>query len=418
MAENQTVYHMYRYRLKDFRIICPDADVAFNAGYDQVQSIVIDKDYDALMLPMFMVEVSIPNYVHRALKADKTTSSYVVLDFQMGSAEESLKLEDTKTANFKSYIKGNYTILLTDSTPDVLDRQVEKHEKTSEVYGKGAEHGDMVVTKMLLYNQSHWTKMVSFCNAIISSCTLIDAIAYVLNTCGLNNVIISPPSNFKTYKEFCITPISPMEQLDRICNEYGFHTNGTVVFFDFKYIYIVEKSPACKAWYTNEYTTTYLTSQSAKSLNSTQSAGCASNSITKTSMINIIGNSIEIKSLSEANDRIFGNNFLVINTASGGVEAVSAGTTPSPTSRVVMINKGDNTAAAVKREMTESNNIIKLGFSHIDLNMLTPNKGFVVSFDDSKLSKYNGKVRICRYSCIFQKEGAYFTPQVIAEFRG
>ena len=53
----------------------------------------------------------------------------------------------------------------------------------------------------------------------------------------------------------------------------------------------------------------------------------------------------------------------------------------------------------------------------VDLEMLTPNKEFFVSFLDSKLSKYSGTYRIERYMAIFGKsDGEWYTATITSRF--
>lgn len=408
---------LYKYRVDSFIVQVDGLSNAFPASYDQIESIIIEKDYENLMLPLFLVELWVPNYVYRAMtKQDAHT--YVTVDMKMGSADEGLKLEEINKATFKSFIKDKFYALITNKSPQVLDTYVEKHEQTTDVYGVGAEYRDMVMVKMLLYKYSHWKSLSKVVNNVITSCTLIDALLYVINVSGLSNVLLSPPNNSKTYKEFIITPISPMEQIDRICNEYGFHNSGTVVFFDFDYIYIVNKSPECTAYVPNEYKTTYLMSNSVNNVSSTMTGGCVADANTKSYALNIIGETINIEDLTEANNQIYGNNFTIIDTKSGSVKNVRSNTGASSVGQVVMINKGDDTSDAAKSRISEAKTIMRLGFSHIDLNMLAVNKCFITSFQDSRFAKYNKKVRLCKMTCMFSKEGGYFTPLVTCEFRG
>ena len=50
--------------------------------------------------------------------------------------------------------------------------------------------------------------------------------------------------------------------------------------------------------------------------------------------------------------------------------------------------------------------------------MLAPNKEFILSLEDIKFAKYNGKFRLSRMVAVFENEGIYWVPHVTAEFKG
>ena len=95
----------------------------------------------------------------------------------------------------------------------------------------------------------------------------------------------------------------------------------------------------------------------------------------------------------------------------------SIGSLSNPT-RVLVTTKGDDTSGAIKQQMYETSKIISASFSYVNLDALNPNKEFIFSTDDTKFIKYAGRYRITKNTAILQKEGEYFVPHVVAEFRG
>lgn len=411
---------MVKYKIKDFKISCPGLKEPYIVESSFIQNIILEKDFDNFFFPFFHFQISIPAFVLRAMrKANQDVRVY--LDFQKGKFQEVENAGDQKPS-FSSYISGNYYLYFDDTSPDMNEREIEEHERTTEVNNKGMEWGDLNTIKVLLYREDYLFKSKTIINEIFTSTTLVDALTYTLNKAGLSGVLISPPSNYKSYKEFVLTPITAMEQMDRICNEFGLHANGSQIFFDFKCIYILDKNTKCDAFVPNEYKTTYLASLTQSGEETKNSRGCYSNGQEKYNFLNIAPDSIDIRSLAGLSDQVYGNNFAIIDTASGKVTNVNSGAAASKSSiggatKYMITNKGDNTANAIKQQRKESSKVATLGFTFIDFDMLAPNKEFVLMLEDPRYSKYNGKYRLTKYTAIFDSEGEYYSPQVTAEFK-
>ena len=410
-----------KYKMNRMSLSVPSLGQPYEINRNHISTIVIDKDYDNFMFPFFEIDVVVPNYVYRAMKK-KNQELKAFIDLQYGQFSE-ISYTDNDIPAFSSYVTDNFYIFMEEMTPEVSENIIEEKEKEDETFGKGMNLGDATMVKLLLYREDYLFKSKTLVNAILTSATLIDSLTFVLNKAGLNNVLVTPPNNYKTYQEFVITPVSAMEQIDRICNEFGMHTNGTLIFFDFKALYIIDKNPKCTAFVQNEAKTTYLMSCPSKSQGSTMAKGWYYNPIEKYSLLNLDPSTLQIKDFSGVNDQIYGNDFINIDINTGDVKSVESGATKSSASlsgptRVVVTTKGSDTSGSIKRQMSESSKILSMGFSYINLNALNPNKEFVFSIDDTRFSKYAGKYRITKKTVVMQKEGEYFAPHVIAEFRG
>jgi len=404
--------------MKSFKIIVPNMD-PFELDEQYIMSITMEKDYDNYYFPFFQVEVGLPNYLFRAMKKDNLNIKAHV-QFQGGKFSEIIP--DETGVNFNDYINGSFLVFLEDMSPEPLESTIEKHEKDSGTFKKGYGYGEMTVVKLLLYREDYLFKSKKVLNAVLSSPTLPDALTYVLNQAGLSNVLVSPPDSYKVYREFVITPISAMEQLERICNEYGLHANGTTIFFDFVYMYLLNRTSHSNAYMPNEISTIYLGSLMRSGPESIMGKGCFKKA-GEYCFLNIDPDSIEIKEKSALNEQVFGNDFISIDTASGTVKTVNSGAAnsasrPSMISRTVISNKGAETSGAIKKSLQEASKIAILGFSFIDLWMLAPNKEFILSLEDVKFAKYNGKFRLSKMVAIFENEGIYWVPHVTAEFKG
>lgn len=405
---------LVRYRMDRLLITCNGVK-EYLVQESNISNLIIQKDYDNAFFPLFTMSVAVPGWVARAMRKSSGEIK-VYVDLKAGRYKNSA-LELSEKPIFTSYINGSFYGIIDDATPDStedIQNLVESQSKN-----KGEDYGDLQAVKILLYNETYLNGTRVINNAVLSGCTLLDAAVFVLNKSGIGNVLVDPPSNNSRYSQFFITPISTDEQLDRICNDYAMHSGGTVVFFDLDKVYLLNKVPGCYAYTPNEYKTVYLASFMKSGVDTTAASGCYTNSKEKYHLINISTAGMSSKSNTDLNDKLFGNNFKIIDSKTGNVTSASGGASKiSGTTQYLISNGGGDTTNAVKQMLKESNKMVNIPFSYVDLSMLTPNKEFIISLDSATFSKYNGKVRLSGFTCIFEKEGSLYNPNVIATFKG
>lgn len=417
MNINDVVISMTRYKIERLLLSCTGT-TNFQIQTTNISNIILQKEYNDKYFPLFTITLKVPNWL--AINMRKSTGNIkVYMEMKAGKFKNSA-LDIEETPSFTNFINDTFYGIIDDATPDLTEETQISIAKENESYNQGQAFGDMVELKMLLYKESYLNGSRVISNAILSNCTLLDAAVFVLNKASLSKVLVSPPTNNKRYSQFCITPISAVDQLDRICNQYTMHKSGTVIFFDLDKIYLIDKQPICNAYVPNEYKLVYLSSLNKATGNSSQNyRGCYSNSKEKYHLLAVDTDSIQSVSNTDLNDKIFGNNFKIIDTKSGSITSGNGGSSKiSGTSQYLISNTGGDTTSIISSALTEEKKVFTIAMSYVNLSMLTPNKQFIVSFDSAALAKYNGKVRITSYTCSFESEGEYFVPNVVAEFKG
>lgn len=408
-----------RYRIDDFILIVPGYN-DFPIRPEFVVSIILEKDFEKYTFPFFQIEVTIPGYLYRGIKKNPLDVR-VQLNMKKGQYfEKNIPADDTTM--YTNFINGRFYALTEETTPDLHEDILDEQTKNNKTYDQGYNYADMATIPLLLYEEKYLEKSKTIVNKILTSSTLTDAIALVCNKAGLSNVLMSPPNNNRAYKELSITPIPASKQLKRLCNEYGLHKSGSIVFFDLDKMYILDKTPKCTAFEKNEFKTTYICQFIHSGPDSLMADGCFSNPKEKYNLVNAHMNGIHFKDLSAINEQEYGNNFITIDSTTGAVTRSST-TDPdvknggSPT-RVVMTNMGDSTSEALASALNECAYVMTAGFNYVDLDMFRPNKNFVLSLEEPSLQKYNREYRICKMTCTFENEGELWCPHVVTEFRG
>lgn len=409
-----------RYRIDDFMLMVPGFD-DFPIEQKFISSIILEKDYDDYHFPFFQLEIGIPGYLYRAMKK-QPHENRVHLNMKKGQYfEKDLKSPDTTM--YLPFIDARFYVFFEDITPDSRESDLDKIDKDAGTYNKGYIYGDLSEIRILLYEEKAMTASRQIVNKILTSSNLLNAITLVCNKSGLGQVLMSIPQNNKSYSELCITPIPAIDQIERLCNGYGFHKKGSIVFIDFNKFYIIDKAVECTAYEKNEYKTTYICQFIHSGPESMIADGCYSNTKEKYNLLNMHEESFSVEDLSAINAQQFGNSFTIIDTKTGNVTSKNVDNPDTKdgsgaSTRVLVMNQGDSTGDALSWSLNEATYSITCGFLYGDIDMLAPNKEFIMSLEEPSLQKYNKKYRVKKVSCIFVNEGPVWCPQIVAEFRG
>jgi hypothetical protein len=162
---------------------------------------------------------------------------------------------------------------------------------------------------------------------------------------------------------------------------------------------------------------THLVSCPLTSDGSTAISGCYKNPVERYNLININSKSITCKKLNEINDNTFGNNFVTINPNTGNVATTKTDSSKA-IKKVFIQNSGDDTTSSLKNQLTENTRVLTCGFSSVDLDMLSPNKQFMLTIENSENKKYNGNYRLTRTVATFVKEGSFYNPVITCSLKG
>ena len=398
---------LYKYKFSNFSLsIGDDKPTVHEVEHDLIVRLIIAEDYDTYFFPYIEVTISVPNNIHRLMKKFSTKIK-ATINLTRKKKTDMLSSDTEANANFKNVFNESFYVFLNDASPDLTEEEQEKVEKSAEQYGQ------LSTITFLLYPYDFYMKYQKIVNTPLANVTLVEALTYVLNTVGIEKVLISPPDNYKTYKQFVITPIPFIDQVQRICEKYVMHKTGTLIFFGINRMYIIDKSPKCSAYVTNEQKLTYLIYDTESEENS-QSGGCYINTKDKYTVIN--ASKMEFDDSSELVSKTAGSGIVSIN--SEGTVSVIKGDGSTDVTTVFVQNEGDDASEAIRHAIDESAKVLTVNMSDIDINTVTPNKQFIINITGTKYKKYNGKYRLTKATHTFEKEGDLFQVTTTCEFKG
>ena len=229
---------------------------------------------------------------------------------------------------------------------------------------------------MALYRADHIFLTNQIVNAILSGCTVADGVAYMFKQLNIGQVLMSPSDNTKIYDQMVIPPLPAHKGLFRLVNTYCLHKAGTVVFFDYDMIYLLNKKIGPTAWIPNEIKTVYLTSFPNATDSGVMRSGFYANGTERYCAINIIGNTLSITNESIFADQVEGGNIISIDSNTGVVTTLDSSLNVSEVSpskqgkynRVVVQNTGaGDTIESARAAIEQSQNVLNITVENLSL---------------------------------------------------
>lgn len=404
-------FSLVRYTVTQCQLFAPNLKKPYDIPVESISEIIIDNDYENYYFPFFQISVDLPATILRSIK-DTPFENHISITIEAGYYDENLDGSTLKAKSKAKYISGKYLAFIDSQYRNLFDSNLEDAEKKEGYDLKESNPQSNQVVSFALYDEQLLNAKDKVFNAVIGSGCLIDFVAFILNKASIKNVLISPPNNYKTYAPFIITPIPAIEQLDRICNDYGLYDYDAMIYFGLDRNYILSNTAACNAYESNEYKTTYFYYSEIDGKFSS-SGGCSKDNKEKTNYIIMPGQSTIFKDSSfEAENKLVAEKFNYIRNDDATV------TVKDKTGEFHLVTSGDSSVKSVSNRIKSFSKTAIMSLRHIDLEMLTPNKQFNFLIEDKKYRKYSGSYILSRTVIVLAKEGNFFTPLIEASFRG
>ena len=392
-----------------------------------ISSIMMEKDYDNYNFPYFELAVGLPIKIYRAMKKENIKNTcYIRIKYAYFPVDLNALHADKDGKEFKpkekNYMAKNFFIYGVEGTPNIVEDAEEAIEKELKIEKSPGDLNNMVTTYLLLYDEAMLQRVTKVFNEVITDCTLTDAVTRVLNLAGFSNVLMSPANNGRNYHEFTLLPLRVDAQLTHICNDFHMHTTGTRIFFDFEYTYIVSKSLKCDAWRPREYKKTYVI-YDPPTLRAQRTQGCCEDPDDECNYCTMCNFSLTNPSYME--EQVYGLSYTHLDSKTGSITNVNSdaetvkGGKPSA-SRIIYNNSGESSTTQQMQSNIENTTAIwEVLIDSTIIDFLTPNKEFEFVFLSSKMSKYNGRYKIMRFTMNFDKsDGEWYLPVTRAFFAG
>lgn len=365
----------------------------------------IVESFDEEIFPFFTITLYVPTQIYRKLTNTKYKNKVTVtLNIQKAKFSSALSVDTTKRPIFSNFINGRFHAVIAAKEVESTRQEQIQVEKSPNKYGQ------LKALTLSLYPKSYYDNYQTVVNAVIESGTLMDAMIYVFQNARLDNMLVSPPDNTKNYTEYKLPPWQAHKLLHRICNTFAFHKKGSVIFFGFDRGYIINRIPKCTVWETNEIKTTYIAVYT-NSKGSMQTGGCYCNRKKKYNVVN--ASELAADNTNSVTKKALGERTIIVNK-DGNTRETGTG----KVTNVAIQEEGEWTPQDISRAISENSKGVSCQLINADIDMLRPNKQFIVAAEGKTYKKYNGKYRLLATSHTFQKEGNYFSLHSIISLGG
>lgn len=396
---------IYRYNIEAFDILLPGSDPV-KVESSQINSILIEKDYDRSFFPVIGLNLMLDTSVYQLIIANKLTVRFR-LRLQKYIYDENQNFQVKKDV-----VNAIFCIFENENTP-YMDKSMYDRTKEMTDTDKTPQSISGEQQELFLYKEKDVLGAHQVMNAVLSQATMSDAITYLLSSSGFTSgVLMSPLDNQQSYPEVIIPPFTLLGSLDHLEAQYGFYSRRALLFFDLDRIYFIKQQSKPTAWASQEYTKTIFNIK--KPINSDNfSQGTYEDTAEKTFYINIPPTAISMFSPSITNDIMEGNNLIVVTPGTGSVTRVNPNTVQmgKGTSKVLIDNLANRYAVDAERiRREEAGNMISLMIGDHDIEAISPNKQFMFTFEDVEIQRnHGGTYRISKSVITLVKQGEEFS---------
>lgn len=389
-----------KYEPESVLIVLKKETITVDASF--ITELMIEKNYDNDYFPITRLSVLLKVDVYKKIVAEKDT------------VKIRLKLKKNLYDKNNKFIK--YTIVFnelfcffTDDETPLMDK--DSLELARKVEGENSPTNYKEVYNFYLFKETEVTGCKNVINEVISG-SIVDMAAFLFTKAGSKKVLMSPPDNTNSSNSLLIPALNVIQSFNYIEQKIGIYKKGMLLFFDYEHAYLIDKNYKCTAWKANEYKQTMI---HVFNRNSQYTVTNGSYNYQKEKVTYLFTNtdSISMNNNSIVSNQLEGNKILLITPSENKSSTiVQSGSTRGTTNTKVMINKDTNSylIESEKMRLTENNCTIQVSFINTDIDALTPNREFILKFEDLSINKtYGGKYRISSMLTLFKKDGNEFS---------
>lgn len=265
--------------------------------------------------------------------------------------------------------------------------------------------------ELFLFKDSFVTGLRSSYNNILNNCTMSTAVAYLLYMAGVKNVLMSPFENQKVYGSIVLPPISIVKIIRYLNNNFGFHKQGTIVYFGLFHSYILNCKAECTAYAPKEWKETVIYVFEKNNRHSALSSAILKPNEEKY-YYSVQTDGIDISSKTVSSNVITGTDAITIDMKAGTTTKKSSNAkTLGKSNSAVLFNNSSNPymEETFTAQMHANSTIVSLVLENVSIEAFNPNKVFSLIFESPTLNeKYKGTYRIASSIFSFTNNGACY----------
>ena len=418
------VIERWKYKVKEIDLLLADG-TSVNIPSERFREISIEHDYITNLFPLIKIGITVSSETYYNIMKNKNDSKiFLRIDRNYESlslsGEDSnrelgiaLKIEDWEESLYRNWLNGTFEILMDDNTENLQNsRELEEAKDNYEVIkNDNSDNLDHIVNDVDLYLFGSLGKMTKTVSKVFSNVNVTDAVCWLMTEANLSNLIMQNPDNVTLYPTLFIPELSISKALAWVDAYYGFYKNGSLIYLDTDYSYILPFSKTRTAVIPNDNgKVNIIIPKSDSSDNVTAAGSLIRSSDSLNHYIICPFDSIKIDNASLSNDYINGTNATSVDSYTGEQTTAEANANTKTTSPVTQVN--ENTTENVFYAQTKAaiatalSTVVEITISDYDISVLKPNKLYSLIFEDTTYTdKYKGDYIITSAKHIFEKQG-------------
>lgn len=397
----------WRYTVDNIQIIIPDEDI-ITLPPQRLSRMSISNDYEKNVFPIFRINLQLESSTYyKIIKNKDKVQFYLRIQkyyYTSDKSYESLK---------RDYINDKFNLILDDNDPDLLYymKQLQnKDDYKNIVQDDSNDLSKLNNVEFFLFKSTTIKNLKTNINIILQDATMTDAIGYIAATSKIKNLLMSPPNNTKIYDKIVIPPLTALDALKFLDSYYGLYKNGSIIYFDFKYSYILNYIGKCTAYVTGEKQNTDIIIPKPISNHSVEPCTLYKEKNSTNNSVVADYHSILIRNNSISNDILVSNSITMIDNYTGEIKKETS-LAPNVNDKNTIRIEEDQTenqwiANTYVKQANASGVVINFVLSDYDADMIAPNKKINMVFEDSSLTAdYNGTYILSSINHSFTKDG-------------
>jgi hypothetical protein len=393
MRENK---NLIKYRVDNFDIIFQDGGIEKLDG-DMVTSIYMEKDYDELYFPIVNISLTIKDELYHKIKQENDTVKF------------RLRLVRNIYDRDMKFLK--YEMAFNEMFVCFKDKENVIEDNRNVETKKGGE-GDEAVTlgtnvRDFYLFTDEVTKCKKYFNLSIQSALMSDLLIYIMQESGISQLLMSKLDSNPSLSNFTVPSGNTVDTILYLNNQKPFYQKGMLLFYDVDTAYLIDKNYKCTAWRKNEVRITHLHISDQESSDS-QMNGQFIDKDRKQTHVFCNTERIDIKNTNIMSNQINGNKIRVINAKSNSNSQINPNTTKvnSTNEQILMTKENESNAISDLQTRIEENECICLvSLIGVDMEVVSPNKEILVTYEDQKLNKlYGGNYRVSKTTIVMAKD--------------
>lgn len=385
-----------KYKVDNFDILFENGDIEEFTS-EMIRHLYIERDYESLFFPLINISIVMDDVVYQRIQQESETVQFRVRIVRnvYDSKGKLLKYEMFCNKTFRCFMEKNNIV-----------KDIELVNNKRDV-DKSTHPGHIANPREFYIFLDDVIKCKKMLNLSIEDASLTDLVLYMFNQCGVEKVLMSKLDNQSRVSNLILPNGNIIETILFLEDNLGFYRKGTLLYFDIDNAYLIDKNSKCTSWRKNEVRVTHIHVANHSGSDS-QLNGQFTNKDRKQTHVFTHTERVEIRNSNIINDQLSGNNITMIDAKNNSVSNISSNSTQIGNANTNIMNiKSDNKFAneILQTRMKERECICTMSFLGVDIDVFSPNKEIIVTYEEPELhKKFSGNYRILKVISTLKKD--------------